>query len=203
MTETTASLPQPTTPAGARAGLKTLLGRRQLREVGYLVLGLPAGVLAFSWVVTGMSTVPWLALLVIGLPGVLVFAAGNRWLCGLERRRAQMVLGTPIPAVYRPAAPGAGLMRRVGAALTDAQTWKDLAWLALCGPVGLAGFVLTVSAWGAVLGMIAMPLWYWPLADTADPVDYGLFQVTSLPIALGVTAIGIALVPLAGWLVHI
>jgi signal transduction histidine kinase len=153
--------------------------------------------------VTGLTVSLTLGILIVGLPVVMLTIRVNRWLCDLERRRAALVLGAPIPAAYRPPRRDGGWLSRLGGALADPQTWKDLGWLTLVGPIGLAGFILAVTAWATVISLVAMPAWYWSLAHTSNPVELGLFHVTSLPLALLTSAIGLVLVPVAAWLVHV
>ena len=74
----------------------------------------------------------------------------SRWMAWVERRRAALVLGEPIPGVYR--SPTGGFLSRLKALFSDPSTWKDLAWHLLLLPVGIADFTIAVTAWSATLG---------------------------------------------------
>jgi signal transduction histidine kinase len=175
-----------------------------LRQLGldtvYLVLALPMGILTFTFVVTGWSVGLGLLITFIGLPILMATVYASRWMAWIERRRAALVLGEPIRGLYKRPASG-HFFDRVRAMFSDPSTWKDLAWHLLLLPVGIADFVVAVTAWSASLGLITMPAWWWALPDN-DPTDLGLFQVDSWSNAVLACAIGVVAVPIAAALVR-
>src|SRR4051812_17953648 len=175
-----------------------------LRQLGldtvYLVLALPMGILTFTFVVTGWSVGLGLLITFIGLPILMATVYASRWMAWIERRRAALVLGEPIRGLYKPPASG-HFFDRVRAMFSDPSTWKDLAWHLLLLPVGIADFVVAVTAWSASLGLITMPAWWWALPDN-DPTDLGLFQVDSWSNAVLACVIGVVAVPIAAALVR-
>jgi signal transduction histidine kinase len=174
---------------------------RQLAlDTVYLVLALPMGILTFTFVVTGWSVGLGLLITFIGLPILMVTVYASRWMAWLERRRAALVLGQPIPGVYKPPATG-HFFDRVRAMFSDPSTWKDLAWHLLLLPIGIADFVVAVSAWSVSLGLISMPAWWWALPEN-DPTELGLFEVDSWGKAVLACAIGIVALPIAAALVR-
>ena len=174
-----------------------------LRQLGldtvYLLLALPMGILTFTVVVTGWSLALGLAITLIGLPIAMITIHVSRWMAWLERRRAALVLGETIPGVYRSS--NGKFVARLKALFSDPSTWKDLAWHLLLLPVGIADFVIVVTAWSATLGLVTMPAWWWALPKS-DPTELGLFQVDSWGNAFLAMAIGILLLPLAAALVR-
>src|SRR5215218_6261645 len=133
---------------------------RQLAlDTVYLVLALPMGILTFTFVVTGWSVGLGLLITFIGLPILMITVYASRWMAWIERRRAALVLGEPIPGVYK--SPRGGFLNRLKALFSDPSTWKDLAWHLLLLPVGIAGFTIAVTAWSAALGLLSMPAWWW------------------------------------------
>jgi signal transduction histidine kinase len=175
-----------------------------LRQLGldtvYLVLALPMGILTFTFVVTGWSVGLALLITFVGLPILMVTVYASRWMAWLERRRAALVLGQPIDGVYKPPASG-HFFDRIRAMFSDPSTWKDLGWHLLLLPVGIADFVVAVSAWSVSLGLISMPAWWWALPEN-DPTELGLFQVDSWGNAVLACAIGIVALPIAAALVR-
>ena len=174
-----------------------------LRRLGadtlYLALGLPMGILTFTWVVTGWSLSLALMITLIGLPLAVVTVIVSRALATVERRRAALVLGSAVPERYRrPDRPG--ILAKLRALLGDAQTWKDLAWHLLLLPLGIAGFTIAVTTWGTTLGLLAMPAWYWSIPDPG--VDLGLFTVDTLGEAVAATVLGLVSLPLTVALVR-
>ena len=88
-----------------------------------LVLAVPALVLFILNAVAGV-----LAVIVVGIPLLLLTIPATRWLADQHRAMAGRVLGTPIPPQYRPHRSGGAVARLVGWA-SDPMTWRDQAWL--------------------------------------------------------------------------
>ena len=94
-----------------------------LRQLGldtvYLLLALPMGILTFTVVVTGWAVSLGLAITLVGLPLAMATIYVSRWMAWVERRRAALVLGEPIPGVYKsrhrrlPGPPQGALLRSV------------------------------------------------------------------------------------------
>jgi signal transduction histidine kinase len=196
MVQSTATADHESMPLVHRPG--TLL--RQLgRDTVYLLLALPIGILAFTVVVTGWSLALGLAVTLIGLPVAMITIHFSRWLGWIERRRAALVLGHPIPAVYNPAT--GGFFARLRALFSDPSTWKDLGWHLLLLPVGIGDFTVAVGAWSGALGLLTMPAWWWAL-PTSDPPEIAFITVDSLGKAFIAFALGLVALPLAAALVR-
>jgi signal transduction histidine kinase len=133
----------------------------RLRMTGYAALQLLLAVVAlvvFVLEVLGLA----LAAVVVGLPLLMVTVPATRWLANLHRRMAATVLGSPVPAPYRPT-DGATALERLRIQAADPMSWRDLAWLATALPLALATslvvlllFVLVVTgvAWWFGVGPI-------------------------------------------------
>jgi signal transduction histidine kinase len=174
---------------------------RQLAlDTVYLVLALPMGILTFTFVVTGWSVGLALLITFIGLPILMLTVYASRWLAWLERRRAALVLGEPIRDVYKQPASG-HFFDRIRAMFSDPSTWKDLAWHLLLLPVGIADFVVAVTAWSASIGTLTVPAWWWAVPES-DPFDVGPITVDSWGDAFVCFAIGIVALPIAAALVR-
>jgi signal transduction histidine kinase len=99
------------------------------------LIGGAAGALLFA----ALGTLVFSPVAGLGLPFLAVMTWLVRPLTTLERRRVRLVTGTPVAEAYRPL--HGSLLARVRTLLTDAGTWRDLAWLAtaiVAGGVGLA-----------------------------------------------------------------
>jgi signal transduction histidine kinase len=132
------------------------------RETLYLLLGIVTGTVAFSVAITGFSVSIGLAILIIGLPIAAAAVWVDRWLCQLDRHRAALVLGRPIPSRYAEPA-GATLLGRWLSVLRDAQPWCDGAWMIAAFPVTLAGFIAAVTAWSVAGALFTLPIYAWAL----------------------------------------
>jgi signal transduction histidine kinase len=111
----------------------TFAGR--LRITGYAALQLPLAVLALLlFIVDVVAAV--LAVIVVGLPNLMVSMPLTRWVVNVHRRFAAGVLGSPVPPPYRPT-DGARPMERLRIMAADPMSWRDLAWLLVALPLAL------------------------------------------------------------------
>jgi signal transduction histidine kinase len=160
-------------------------------------------VVAFCVWVTCLSVTVSLLIFVVGifcwLGSVYVF----RWTTWVDRRLVGWARGERIAAVYRKP-PDHSILEWLRCVTTDPQTWKDLGWLVLNSVLGFALAVLALTATVVVLAYVLMPAWWWAVPDPGTQygtLNLGLFTVESTGQAFIVTAIGLALVPLA-WLLN-
>src|SRR4051794_1742952 len=103
-----------------------------------LVLAVPALVLFILNTVAGV-----LAVIVLGIPVLLLTIPATRWIADQHRAMAGRVLGTPIPTQYRPNRPGGPVARLVGWA-SDPMTWRDQAWIVAACTLGFALALISV-----------------------------------------------------------
>jgi hypothetical protein len=173
------------------------------RDAAYLVAGLPAGVIAFSVLVTGLSLAAGLAVTLLGIPVLVATLLAARALGDVERQRAGWVL--PDGAVRRgpsPARPrlAGGAWAWTKAWLADAGAWRDTAWGLLLMPIGTAGFVVATTLWSTALGLLTSPLWLWAVPENDDQHDTTLdflnshgFAAQSARVAAGLILIPITI----------
>jgi len=150
--------------------------RSLLRDLAFHAVGLVTSVLGFTLWVTGVTVSLSLAITVIGLVATLASFYAFRWFARLERQRAALVLGAPIPERYRRAPAGSGWWERLRVAARDPATWKDFAWTFLGSVLSFALSVAAVTLWGVVIGLITLPVWYVYLPDQA--AQLGAYTVT-------------------------
>ena len=119
--------PRPTVCAVPIGETGAMTNASRLRMTGYaalqLLLAVPALLLFVLDVVGGA-----LALIVVGLGILLVTLPATRWLADVHRDMAADVLGSPVPAAYRPTE-GLSALGRLRVRAADPMTWRDLAWL--------------------------------------------------------------------------
>jgi signal transduction histidine kinase len=172
------------------------------RDLLYLAAVGVWSVVAFCVWVTCLSITVSLLIFVVGvfcwLGSVYVF----RWTTWVDRRLVGWERGEPIAAIYRKP-PDRSILEWLRCVTTDPQTWKDLGWLVLNSIVGFALAVVALSATVVVLGYVFMPAWWWAIPDPSTQygtLNLGIFTVESTGQAFIVTALGLALAPLAWWL---
>jgi hypothetical protein len=172
------------------------------RDALYLIAGLPAGVVAFSVLVTGLSFAAGLAVTLLGIPVLVATLFAARVMGDVERRRAGWVL--PDGAVRRAERPprpriADGVWAWTKASLTDAGAWRDAAWGLLLMPIGTAGFVVATTLWSTALGLLTSPLWYWSLPDNDDQHNATLDFLNAHTVSSSAArvAAGLVLIPVS------
>jgi hypothetical protein len=172
------------------------------RDALYLIAGLPAGVVAFSVLVTGLSLAAGLAVTLLGIPVLVATLFAARAMGDVERRRAGWVL--PDGAVRRAQRPprpriADGVWAWTKASLADAGAWRDTAWGLLLMPIGTAGFVVATTLWSTALGLLTSPLWYWSLPDNDDQHNATLDFLNSHAVGASAArvAAGLVLIPVS------
>jgi hypothetical protein len=183
------------TPApGWRGALRPLVTARGYTALTHHLLGLPLGVAYFIWFVTGLSTGLGLAITLIGIPILTLVLASVRPLVAAERRLANALLGTQLPAA--PLAPGGeGWFERAKAYWTDGSTWRGMAYLLARFPLGTLTFTVAVTAYGTALYAIAAPI-----VAPFDPIELGIWRPDSVLEGLALVPLGLVLLVAAGWI---
>jgi signal transduction histidine kinase len=163
-------------------------GRAFVYATSGAVLGLMW--LAALAVLLGLSV--GLAILVVGLPLLALTLTVVRWGADTERARAALVLATPIA---RPPRHGEGrLLARWRTRLRDRHTWRELAYMVLLGPAGIASGALAIAAWAAAIVALGAPALHRLAAEGSV-----LEGLSGLELA-AVAAAGLAMIPAAAWL---
>lgn len=126
-------------------------------SVIYLLLTLATGVVYFTVVVTGLSLSLGLAILIIGIPMMLLFLAVVRALSLAEGRLVEAMLGERMPKRPRLSPSENGLFRRIGWWLKDYRTWTSMLYMLLMLPLGTIYFSLTVTAFSMIVALFALP----------------------------------------------
>ncbi|MEA2148380.1 MAG: hypothetical protein QOD69_210, partial [Solirubrobacteraceae bacterium] len=176
----------------------TPLPVRWSRDLLFHLAGFVTATLGLVFWATFVPLSLGLAITYVGLVVGLATLLGCRWFARVERLRAGIVLGAPIPERGAPRR-DARWTARLRALVGDPTTWRDFAWTGLTGFVALPLSCIAVTLWGVVLGFVTLPAWYWSLPGAAD---VGVWRIDTLPRALAVAAVGLVLVPIAGYLVR-
>lgn len=128
------------------------------RNVGYLLLAFPLGILYFVFLVTGLSLGFGLFITLLGIPilvGVLAAAYG---MGDFERITTNLMLDQDTPAAHRLDVPG-GLWPKVKALVGSSETWKRIGYLFFEFPFGIIGFSL-VTTTAAFFALVTTPFFY-------------------------------------------
>ena len=134
---------------------------RTYASMFYMVLALATGIFYFTWVVTGVSMSFGLAVLVIGIPFVILYFGSVRVLSLVEGRIVEVMLGERMPRRPLYSERGKPLLERIKDMFTDPRTWSTQLYFLLMLPLGIIYFTLTVTLLSVSLASIASPLLAW------------------------------------------
>ena len=148
---------------------KSILGRffgvavepRAYAALFYMLLSLATGIFYFAWVVAGASMSAGLAVLIIGIPFVILFFGSVRVLSLVEGRLVEVMLGERMPR--RPLYSGRGQpwLERIKDMFVDPRTWGTLLYFLLMLPLGITYFTVVVTLLAISLAFIALPFAVW------------------------------------------
>jgi signal transduction histidine kinase len=170
------------------------------RAVAYLVCGHVVGVVGLFWSFVAVVGVGLLGITQLGGPAFLGAAWVTRRFATVERRRARWVLGAPIESPYLPV-PAGTVRQRVAAVAVQPATWRDLAWLVVLGPLGLAGGICGIVLSCVDLGTATAPAWAWAVPNPHAPFPMHFLMTTTAGRIL-LSLIGLALLPVVAWLLR-
>lgn len=192
--------PPPRTVWQAMAAPRYLLSPWPWRAVGYVATGAVTGAVLLAGLVVAVVAGGALAVVLVGLPLLLLVALAGLPVAWLERHRLRLVDRERVydPHV-RPAA--AGLRAWLATRLRERATWRELGHALL-----FAGLLWPVDALAVVLALLcplslaAAPL----LLATADGPGretkvLKMWTVTGWPTAFGVALAGVFLLALGGY----
>ncbi|MEV5309585.1 sensor domain-containing protein [Streptomyces sp. NPDC052610] len=143
------------------AALRAPFAARSWREFAYVLLGLPIGVLLFTYAVTMLSLGAGLLVTFLGVPVLAAGLAGCRGLGALERTRARALLGMRVADPEPVRVRKSGLMAWMGAVLKSGTSWRHLLYAVLHFPWAVFSFSVAVAFWAYGWAMLTYPLWFW------------------------------------------
>ncbi len=158
----------------------------------YLLAAFPLGIAYFVISVTGLSLGVGLLIIWIGLFILLALFAGWWGMAALERQLAIHLLGEEIAPMSPPEEPEGGLWERVKAHFSNPVTWKSMFYLLLKFPVGIASFVVVVTALAISGGLLFAPFSY----HSADMTIF-FWHIDTFIEAVFATGLGIIVTPIA------
>jgi hypothetical protein len=178
------------------------------RNLVYLALAFPLGLVYFVGLVTGGALGLGLLITVVGLPILLLTVVGATLAAGLEAHLTTHLAGvpTPVPTALREfdareglALPGNGFLDATRRLVTAQSTWTGVVVVLTKFVFGLVSFVALVTAGAVGTALLAAPVAYDnPSATvtvggeaTVGQYSVGPWLVDTLPEALAVAAGGL------------
>src|SRR5678810_566191 len=99
----------------------------------------------FTWVVAGVSMSAGLAVLIIGVPFVILYFGSVRILSLVEGRIVEVMLGERMPRRPLYGTRGKPLLERIKDIFVDPRTWSTQLYFLLMLPLGIVYFTLAVT----------------------------------------------------------
>ncbi|MFG2292368.1 sensor histidine kinase [Streptomyces sp. NPDC048603] len=177
-----------------------LLSAWPWRSAAYLCTGAVTGAAVLVGVVTVAVVCGALALVLVGLPLLVVAALGGIPVAWVERQRLRLVDREPVSGGHRvPAAPGLRAWLRTR--LRERATWRELGHALLVAGLLWPVEVLAITvALLFPLSMAATPLLMVTAGDGQEAKVLKQWTVTTWPTAFGVAVLGLLLMGLGAYL---
>jgi len=163
----------------------------QARTYEALAFFASALVLAGIWLailITGWTLVAVLAITPLIVPAMIGMGYATRGLAFAEAELARRMLGAEIE-LPRPKTAGRGFWARGWAVATDLGFWRAQAYLVMRLSIGFGIAVALISAVAVGFGLLFAPAWYWAIDKG---IDVGVWHVSTLPAALAMIPVGLA-----------
>ncbi|GAX52433.1 sensor histidine kinase [Streptomyces olivochromogenes] len=141
--------------------LRAPIEARSWREFGYVMSGLPVGILMFTFAVTMFSLGMGLLITFLGIPVLAAALAGVLGFGALERARARGLLGLEVAAPKPLRVRKHGALAWMGAILKNGSAWRHLLYSVVQFPWSVFSFVVTLTFWAYGWAMLTYPLWFW------------------------------------------
>ncbi|WP_437063212.1 sensor histidine kinase [Streptomyces sp. enrichment culture] len=176
-----------------------LLSAWPWRAAAYLLTGTVTGVATLVGIVTVAAVCGALAIVLVGLPLLVMVALSGIPVAWVERRRLRLIDHNPVSGRHQvPTAPG--LWAWLTTRLREQGTWRELGYTLL-----FAGLLWPVDALAITvalffpLSMVATPLLMATVGDGHEAKVLKQWTVTTWPTALGVAVLGLLLMGLGAY----
>ncbi|MFF7654802.1 sensor histidine kinase [Streptomyces sp. NPDC007983] len=187
----------------AMSGPGFLLSSWPWRSAGYLLTGAVTGAVALVGIVTTAVAGGVLAVVLVGLPLLVLAALAGIPVAWVERRRLRLVDPDPAPDPHR--APAAyGLWGWLTTRMRERATWRELGYAVLFAVLlwPVDALVLAVALL-APLSMVATPLLMATVGGGHETKVLKQWLVTSWPVAFAVAVLGLVLMGLCGYVLGV
>ncbi|GAB4511184.1 MAG: hypothetical protein OHK0046_08910 [Anaerolineae bacterium] len=163
---------------------------RTYKNILYLLLSFPLGMLYFVAFTVGVSLGFSLLVLCIGIPILFAVMVGAAAAVRLERVLANGLMDAGIPLDDSPLVTTGSLKGYLSGTVLNVDVWKGIGYLLIKFPFGIAAFILTITALSSIAAMILTPLSFMLSSGTSS---FGAGYVNTLPEAFLAALMGVVL----------
>jgi hypothetical protein len=169
-----------TQPANRTSPLRRFFGvvahPQSYRNIGYLLLGLPLGTIWFSVLISGWSVaVTMFVVALLGIPLLMGVWYMTRWFANVERSVVNALLGSHLARSPMAAPTQGNVSVRLRSMTRDRSRRRELGFLLLRFPVGVATFTAAVTALATPGFVVYAPF----LARYGDDQSFGDWSLSS------------------------
>jgi signal transduction histidine kinase len=180
-----------------------LLSAWPWRSAAYLLTGAVTGVAALVGIVTMAAVCGALAIVLVGLPLLVLVALSGIPVAWVDRHRLRLIDHNPVSGRHQvPTAPG--LWAWLTTRLREQATWRELGYALLFAVLLWPVDALAVTvALLFPLSMVATPLLMATVGDGHEAKVLKQWTVTTWPTAFGVAALGLLLMGLCAYVLGV
>ena len=124
----------------------------------YMFFSIIAGLIYFTWAITGLSLSLSLMILIIGIPFLILFLVSIRTIALVEGRIIEALLGVRMPrrSVFTPTR--VGWWEQLKSLFLERRTWGGIAYMLVQLPLGILYFTIFSVLLALSLGFILVPV---------------------------------------------
>ena len=126
------------------------------RATGFMLLSFIFGVTYVAALVTALAVGVVTLIIWVGIPILVMTLVAARAAANFERWRLRRLLGTDIPSPYH-VPPEGGMAQRLRTQVSDPASWRDVVYLLLMFPVGVAELAVVVVGFSLTIGLVVTP----------------------------------------------
>lgn len=152
--------------------------RRLPGDAAYLFLSWPVALLAFALACMFFGMVSSVVLAPVAVPVALLVAS---WAAQTERRLLSRFQGVDdAHGAYYPLRQDDSMVAKAWTLVRDPQRWLDAVWSAVGWVISTITWIILITLWGSVIGLVFWPAWGWALPEDGSGSLAGLiFGFTS------------------------
>lgn len=141
------------------------------RDMAYLLLSFPMGLIYFIWMVVGIVLSIGLIPIFIGFPLLLIVMKSFNGIVAYEQALSRHMIGCAIPAfekIDQGNNERAGLFQAIGREFMGGRIFQNIVFILHKFIMGIVSFVLVVTLFAVSLGLITLPVVHRVLLKAID-----------------------------------
>lgn len=156
----------------------------------YMLFSLISGIIYFTWAVTGLSLTIGFAILIIGVPFLVLFLLSIQGVALVEGRIIEALLGVRMPRRPIASKKHLGFWKWLVALFKDKRSWTTLVYMVIMMPLGIVYFTLIITFLSIGLWGISHPAWQyflgWPVIQIDEIEIFIPMWLTPLVAIVGI-----------------